>query len=101
MHTPAHVPCPLDRHRRPGHAAVRGRRLGWRRRRGRWRHGLVAACRLRTAGRIGRASPFKEPLIDQIDIDAQDKADLIAFLKTLTDASVATNPRLADPFAAR
>ena len=49
----------------------------------------------------GRANPFKDPLIDRIDIDAQDKADLIAFLKTLTDASVATNPRWADPFAAR
>lgn len=48
----------------------------------------------------GRANPFKDPLIDQIDIDAQDQADLIAFLKTLTDASVATNPRWADPFAA-
>lgn len=47
----------------------------------------------------GRANPFKDPLIDQIDIDAQDKADLIAFLKTLTDPDVATNPRWADPFA--
>ncbi len=47
----------------------------------------------------GRANPFKDLLIDRIDIDAQDKADLIAFLKTLTDPGVATNPRFADPFA--
>ncbi|MDO5625640.1 MAG: di-heme enzyme [Pseudomonadota bacterium] len=47
----------------------------------------------------GRANPFKDPLIDQIDIDAQDKTDLIAFLKTLTDPGVAADPRFADPFA--
>lgn len=47
----------------------------------------------------GRANPFKDPLIDRIALDAQDKADLIAFLKTLTDAGIATNPAFADPFA--
>ncbi len=47
----------------------------------------------------GRANPFKDPLIDQIDIDARDKADLLAFLHTLTDGAIATDPRFADPFA--
>lgn len=47
----------------------------------------------------GRASPYKDPLIDQIDIDAQDQADLVAFLRTLTDESVTNDPRFADPFA--
>lgn len=47
----------------------------------------------------GRASPYKDPLIDQIQIDAQDQADLVAFLKTLTDAPALADPRFADPFA--
>ena len=47
----------------------------------------------------GRANPYKDPLIDQIRIDAQEQADLVAFLKTLSDASVATDPRFADPVA--
>ena len=47
----------------------------------------------------GRANPYKDPLIDQIRIDAQEQADLVAFLKTLSDASVATDPRFADPLA--
>ena len=45
----------------------------------------------------GRRNPFKDPLIDRIRIDALDKADLIAFLKTLSDTGVARNPRFADP----
>lgn len=47
----------------------------------------------------GRANPFKSDLISRIDLSAQDKADLIAFLKTLTDDTLLTNPKLADPFA--
>lgn len=46
----------------------------------------------------GRLNPFKDPLINQIRIDVADQTDLVAFLKTLTDASVATNPRFANPF---
>ncbi|MEX8517411.1 MAG: MbnH family di-heme enzyme [Leptothrix sp. (in: b-proteobacteria)] len=47
----------------------------------------------------GRKNPFKDPRIDQIRLGAQDKADIVAFLKTLTDASLLSNPRYADPFA--
>lgn len=47
----------------------------------------------------GRANPFKDPLIDQIRLDAQDKADLLIFLQALTDPGVAADPRFADPFA--
>ena len=47
----------------------------------------------------GRANPFKDPLIDRIDLSEADQADLVAFLKTLTDASVASHPRFANPFA--
>lgn len=48
----------------------------------------------------GRLNPYKDPLVSQIRLDAQDKADLVAFLKTLTDRSFVTDPRFADPFAA-
>lgn len=47
----------------------------------------------------GRASPYKDPRIDRIAIDAQEQADLVAFLKTLTDEAAARDPRFADPFA--
>ncbi len=46
----------------------------------------------------GRTSPFKDPLVSGIDLSARDKADLVAFLRTLTDKSLTTNPKLADPF---
>ena len=45
----------------------------------------------------GRLNPFKDPLIAQIRIDDQDKTDLVAFLKALTDHSFVNNSALADP----
>ena len=35
-----------------------------------------------------------------IDLSAQDRADLVAFLKSLTDRDLTTDPRFADPFRA-
>jgi len=46
----------------------------------------------------GRKNPFKDPRIDKINLTAQDKSDVIAFLKTLTDEEFLTNPRFANPF---
>lgn len=46
----------------------------------------------------GRLNPFKSPLITRLDLDAQDKADLLAFLKTLTDQEFLRNPQFANPF---
>ncbi len=46
----------------------------------------------------GRKSPLKDPRIDRIRLDARDKSDLIAFLHTLTDEGLLTNPRFSDPF---
>lgn len=46
----------------------------------------------------GRRNPLKDPIIDKIRLDARDKADLIAFLKTLTDESFIADPRYGDPF---
>ncbi len=54
-----------------------------------------------TSGRYkgdGRSNPFKDPRIDKITLNAEDKAAIIAFLKTLTDESFITNPRYSDPF---
>lgn len=49
----------------------------------------------------GRTSPLKDPIIDRIRLEPQDKADIIAFLKTLTDEGMLTNPRFGNPFPAR
>jgi cytochrome c peroxidase len=49
----------------------------------------------------GRANPYKDPLISAIRLSARDRADLVAFLKTLTDTTIATNPAFADPFERR
>jgi cytochrome c peroxidase len=46
----------------------------------------------------GRNNPYKSDLISRIDLDAQEKADLIAFLKTLTDESLLTSSRFSNPF---
>ncbi|RTL31491.1 MAG: di-heme enzyme, partial [Rhodocyclaceae bacterium] len=46
----------------------------------------------------GSRNPLKDARLDLIRLNADDKADLIAFLKTLTDEDLLTNPRYADPF---
>jgi cytochrome c peroxidase len=46
----------------------------------------------------GRQNPFKSPLVKPLALSAQDKTDLIAFLKTLTDHEFLSNPQHADPF---
>ncbi|MDY0049739.1 MAG: di-heme enzyme, partial [Halothiobacillaceae bacterium] len=48
----------------------------------------------------GRYNPYKSELITSIALNAQEKADIVAFLRTLTDESLLTDPRYADPFAA-
>lgn len=48
----------------------------------------------------GRANPLKNDFITLIDLNAQEQADIVAFLTTLTDHDFLTNPRFADPFAA-
>ncbi len=48
----------------------------------------------------GRKSPLKDARIDRIELSAQDKADIIAFLNTLTDEQFLTNPRFSQPFSA-
>ena len=45
----------------------------------------------------GRVNPYKSGLVNQINLSEQDKADLVAFLKTLTDQGFLTNPRFSKP----
>ncbi|MDT9001060.1 di-heme enzyme [Paucibacter sp. APW11] len=46
----------------------------------------------------GRQHPNKSALVAQINLSEQDKADIVAFLRTLTDEEFLTSPRHADPF---
>lgn len=46
----------------------------------------------------GRTNPHKSEHVNNIKLNEQDKADIIAFLKTLTDNEFLTNPKLSDPF---
>lgn len=46
----------------------------------------------------GRRNPYKDPLIAGIELSDRDRADLVAFLETLTDWSLVKDPRLSDPF---
>lgn len=46
----------------------------------------------------GRDSPRKSPLLTGFELSEQEKADLIAFLQSLTDPGFLTNPRLGDPW---
>ena len=51
--------------------------------------------------RGGRAgSPLRSDFITGFTMSAQEKADLLAFLESLTDAGFLRNPAYADPFAA-
>ena len=45
----------------------------------------------------GRANPFKDERVARIKLNESEQADVIAFLRTLTDAAFLTNPRFSDP----
>lgn len=46
----------------------------------------------------GRQNPHKSELVGLIDLNAQDKSDIVAFLKTLTDHEFLTHSRHSDPW---
>jgi cytochrome c peroxidase len=50
---------------------------------------------------IGSANPNKSALVSGFTITAAEKADLIAFLRSLTDSTFLTQPRLSNPWIAR
>jgi len=47
----------------------------------------------------GRDSPVKSPFVAGFSLTDQDRADLVAFLESLTDETFLTDPALSDPFA--
>ncbi len=50
-------------------------------------------------GRAGRNSRYKDPLLKGFTLEEIEKADLLAFLESLTDEQFVANPRFADPWA--
>lgn len=49
--------------------------------------------------RGGAGSPLQDPRIHGFALDAGERADLIAFLESLTDDAFVSEPRFSDPFA--
>jgi cytochrome c peroxidase len=47
---------------------------------------------------VGSRSPLKDTLIRGFKLSAQERADVIAFLETLTDEEFLTNPAFSDPW---
>ncbi len=47
----------------------------------------------------GRANPFKSGFVPGFRLGDAEREDLIAFLRSLTDTTFVTDPRLSDPFA--
>jgi len=46
----------------------------------------------------GRFTPYKSGLITRIDLTTEEKHDLLAFLRSLTDETLITDPRFANPW---
>lgn len=49
----------------------------------------------------GHASPLKEKFVAGFILKPEERADVIAFLQSLTDDAFLTDPRFADPFASK
>jgi cytochrome c peroxidase len=47
----------------------------------------------------GRRSPFKSEFIRGFDLTDEEQADLRAFLESLTDTAVLSDPALSNPFS--
>jgi len=47
---------------------------------------------------VGHDNPNKSPLVQGFQLTAEQKADLVAFLQTLTDMELLHDPDLADPW---
>jgi cytochrome c peroxidase len=50
---------------------------------------------------VGSESPLKDPLVAGFVLTAAERADLIEFLRSLTDETFLTDPRFSNPFAER
>lgn len=49
----------------------------------------------------GRLSPLKDPRIAPLSLTAQDKSDLVAFLRSLSDSALLTDRRFSNPWNVR
>ena len=49
----------------------------------------------------GRSNPHKHPLVAGFEMSATERADLLAFLESLSDPDLLTRPELSDPFRPR
>lgn len=49
---------------------------------------------------IGRANPLKSSFVPGFSLTAEERADLLAFLKSLTDREFLTDPKLSNPWPA-
>jgi len=47
---------------------------------------------------VGSESPFRSPLVRGFVLSESERADLIAFLESLTDETLLTDPRFSNPF---
>jgi len=47
---------------------------------------------------VGHDNPNKDPLVGGFTLSARDRADLVAFLQSLTDAEVLHDPRFSNPW---
>lgn len=47
---------------------------------------------------VGSDSPFKSDLVNGFELSPTERADVIAFLESLTDADLLTDPRWSDPW---
>ena len=47
----------------------------------------------------GSLNPLKDPLVRGFELSEDERADVIAFLESLTDEEFLTNPAFSDPFA--
>ena len=50
---------------------------------------------------MGSANPFKSAIVAGFALSPDEKADVIAFLRSLTDSTFLTNPRLSNPWIVR
>jgi len=50
---------------------------------------------------VGSANPYKSALVGGFTVSAEEKSDLIAFLRSLTDSTFLTDPRFSNPWIAK
>jgi cytochrome c peroxidase len=47
---------------------------------------------------VGHRNPYKSDFVKGFTLTRQERADLLAFLRSLTDSSFLTDPRFSTPF---